>query len=196
MAVATIALSALVSVGGKNMTVMASLFILGETLLFVPPIQTTEVPIPSVTERFTGPVLQLPSRTMEDARGRYLVMQRTHNQPIPYSLLMQGWSTALGNEPLVIAFTKLDRQDPIASRTVEARQFRQEDFALSITNWTDFDPEQQSNTRFRLKSMGFTQICYHRSLVERSDRIKMELLLVDTLGEPDYSDFEAWLWNL
>ena len=50
-----------------------------------------------------------------------------------YSLLMQGWSTPIAEEPLVIAITALDSQDPISSRTVEARQFRQENFALEVT---------------------------------------------------------------
>lgn len=198
MAVGSIALSVLVSIGGRHMPLLASVLLLGDSLLFVPSIQATEIPIPQVTERFTGPVLQLPTRTMEwDARGRYLVMQRRHGQPIPYSLLMQGWSDTIGQEPFVVAFTKLDSQDPIASRTVEARQFRQEDFALSVTAWGGFKndtPQQQ--TRSRLQTMGFTQLCYHRSLVDSGDRAAMETLLTDTLGEPDYTDSEAWLWNL
>lgn len=198
MAVGTIALSALVSLGGRHMPLLAAFLLLGDSLFFVPSIQSTEIYTPTVTERFTGPVLQLPARTMEwDARGRYLVMQRTHDQPIPYSLLMQGWSNSIGQEPFVLAFTKLDSQDPIASRTVEARQFRQEDFALSVTAWGGFkNDEPQSETRARLQVLGFTQLCYHRSLVNSADRAAMEILLTETLGEPDYTDSEAWLWNL
>lgn len=198
MAVATLALTVLVSIGGKKMPLLASFLLLGDTLFFVPSIEATEITVPSVTERFTGPVLQLPTRTMTwDARGRYLVMQRQHRQPIPYSLLMQGWSPALATEPLVIAVTALDSQDPIASRTVEARQFRQEDFALSVTAWGGFQTSQpQSKTRARLLDLGFTQLCYHRSLVDSADRLAIETLLTDTLGEADYIDAEAWLWNL
>lgn len=198
MAVGTVALSVLISLGGKSFPLLACFFLLGDSVLFVPPIQSTELRPSPITERFTGPVLQRPARTMEwDARGRYLVMQRNHGQPIPYSLLMQGWSDTVSQEPLILAFTTLDSQDPIASRTVEARQFRQEDFALSVNSWGGFKEDSpQSQTRSRLQSMGFTQLCYHRSLVSSSDRIAMEILLTDTLGEPDFIDSEAWLWNL
>ena len=153
---------------------------------------------PSIIEEFSGPVLQLPLRTMEwDARGRYLVMQRTHKQPIPYSLLMQGWSTAIAKEPLVIAITALDSQDPISSRTVEARQFRQENFALEVTAWGGFPvDEPQLQTLERLKVLGFSQVCLHRDLIDSNDRSKMENLLLETLGSPTITSTEAWLWTL
>ena len=112
-----------------------------------------------------------------DARGRYLVMQRTHKQPIPYSLLMQGWSTAIAEEPLVIAITALDSQDPISSRTVEARH-GQEEFALEVTAWGGFPTDEpQLQTLERLKVLGFSQVCLHRDLINSNDRTAMENLL-------------------
>ncbi len=183
---------------GTQAPLLISFLLLGETVLFQPPLASTIIPIPSIISHFEGPVLQLPARTMEqDARGRYLVMQRSHQQPIPYSLLMQGWSTDIGTEPFVVAFTKLDSLDPIASRTVEARQFRQEEFALAVTAWNGFpESKPQVETQQRLNTLGFSQVCYHRDLVDPDDRENMESFLLETLGNPDISDSEGWLWTL
>ena len=198
MAVATIALAVTIAKGAKNMPLLACMFLCLESAWFMPAIERTTLIPPSIIEHFDGPVLQLPVRTMEwDARGRYLVMQRTHKQPIPYSLLMQGWDTSLTDEPLTIAITSLDSEDPISSRTVEARQFRQEDFALEVTAWGGFPQDKpQKQTAERLQALGFTQVCFHRDLVNSSDRESMENLLLETLGSPIVTTTEAWLWKL
>jgi len=200
MAVATIALSVWIAKAAKNMNMplLASFLLCIESAWFMPEVEHTIVETPSIVEQFDGPVLQLPTRTMEwDARGRYLVMQRAHQQPIPYSLLMQGWSLPVSEEPLVIAITAMDSQDPISSRTVEARQFRQEDFALEVTAWGGFPVDKpQNQTITRLRALGFSQVCLHRDLIDSADRTAMENLLLDTLGTPLVTDTEAWLWKL
>lgn len=198
MAVATIALAVWIAKGSKNMPILACMFLYLESAWFMPSIERTTLEPPSVIEHFDGPVLQLPVRTMEwDARGRYLVMQRTHEQPIPYSLLMQGWDASLADEPLTIAITALDSEDPISSRTVEARQFRQEHFALEVTAWGGFPEDKpQTQTAERLLQMGFTQVCFHRDLVNADDLETMDNLLLETLGSPTVTSTEAWLWTL
>ena len=198
MAVATIVLSGWIARGGKNMPLLVCFFLWGESTWFMPTVERTVLPTPEIVEYFNGPVLQLPTRTMEwDARGRYLVMQRVHKQPIPYSLLMQGWSKSIAEEPMVIGVTALDSQDPISSRTVEARQFRQERFALKVTRWSGFPTETpQQQTTMRLKAIGLQQVCLHRGLVDTADREAIETLLTDTLGMPTIRTPEAWLWTL
>ena len=198
MAVATIALTVWIAKGSRNMPLLACMFVCLESAWFMPTIERTNLEPPSIIEHFDGPVLQLPVRTMEwDARGRYLVMQRTHQQPIPYSLLMQGWNHSLTEEPLVIAIAAIDSEDPISSRTVEARQFRQENFALEVTAWGGFlEDKPQKKTGERLQQMGFSQICFHRNLVNSTDREAMENVLLETLGSPTITTTEAWLWTL
>lgn len=196
MVVAMIAMAALVSRGGKGLPVLAPLFLLGESLGFlIPTIASTEIKLPAVIEHFEGAVLQLPARTMqEDARGAYLVMQREHGQPIPYSLLMQGWSIAISEEPLVIAVTSLDSSDPIASRPVEARQFRQEDFAMAVASWHEEGRVMGAGSR--LKEKGFSQVCLHLDRLPKQDIQAIKELLEKSLGEPDIRTAEALLWNL
>lgn len=198
MSIAIISLTVWMAKGSKTMPFLGCFLLWGESVLFMPTIQNTYLPTPSIIEHFDGPVLQFPLRTMEmDARGRYLIMQRQHQQPIPYSLLMQGWSQALAEEPLSIAMTALDSRDPISSRTVEARQFRQETFALEVTAWGGFPTDKpQHQSLERLQSIGFTQVCFHRDLVDRNDLSAMEKLLIDTLGSPTITTSEAWLWTL
>ena len=180
------------------MPLLACMFLCFESAWFMPTVERTNLEPPSIIEHFDGPVLQLPVRTMEwDARGRYLVMQRTHRQPIPYSLLMQGWNVSLAEEPLVIAIAAIDSEDPISSRTVEARQFRQENFALEVTAWGGFlEDKPQIQTRERLQQLGFSQICFHRDLVNSNDREAMDNILLETLGSPTITTTEAWLWTL
>lgn len=196
MVVAMIAMAGLVAKGAERAPILASLFLLGESLWFlVPQIQSTQIEIPEVIEHFEGAILQLPTRTMkEDARGPYLVMQREHGQSIPYSLLMQGWSSVVSEEPLVIGVTSLDSSDPISSRPVEARQFRQEDFAMAVAAWQG--KEGLEGAGQRLKEHGFTQVCLHLDRLPKQDIQAIKDLLEDSLGEPDIRTAEALLWNL
>ena len=198
MAVATISLTVWIAKGARNMPILACMFLCLESAWFVPRVERTNLEPPSIIEHFDGPILQLPVRTMEwDARGRYLVMQRVHEQPIPYSLLMQGWNSDLTEEPLTIAIAALDSEDPISSRTVEARQFRQEAFALEVTAWGGFPQDKpQTETAERLQQLGFSQVCFHRNLVNSSDREAMEEVLLESLGSPIITTTEAWLWTL
>ena len=114
---------------------------------------------PAIHAYVNGPVLDLPARTLgEDARGQYLVWQRSHQQPIPYALLMQAWSPQLAAEPLVIALSALDSQDPIALRPAEARQFRQGDFAHQVGLWQGAsDPTRLVGAAHRLRELGLTR---------------------------------------
>ncbi len=197
MSVATIVLCAWISKGGQRIPLLACFLLWGESAWFMPTVERTTFTTPQIVEQFEGPTLQLPTRTMEwDARGRYLVMQRSHQQAIPYSLLMQGWSPKIAAEALVIAVTTLDSEDPISSRTVEARQFRQEDFALEVTAWGGFPVDAPiERTVARLKAMGFKHVCLHRDLLNSSDRLDIESLLMDALGAPVVQTSEAWLWT-
>ena len=196
IAIAMIALGAMIVKGARNLPVLASMLLLGESIWFVlPQREATEVKLPEVIAYFEGPVLQLPARTMEeDARGPYLVMQREHGQPIPYSLLMQGWSMAISEEPLVIGVSSLDSSDPISSRPAEARQFRQEDFAMAVAAWHDDD--QVIGAGDRLKAKGFSQVCLHLDRLPKQDIQSIKELVEKGLGEPDIRTAEALLWNL
>lgn len=195
LVVAMIGLTALIAKGGKQLPLLASCVLLGESLWFmVPQIHSTEIQMPEVIEYFDGAVLQLPARTMQDdLRGPYLVMQRYHGQKIPYSLLMQAWSVEMAEEPLVIAVTSMDSSDPISTRPVEARQFRQEDFAMAVAAWNGQGLE---GARERLKAKGFTQVCLHLNFLPRQDVADVKSLMLKELGEPDQRTAEALLWQL
>ena len=197
MAVATIALGALATVGARNVPLAAVVLIIGESVWFSgATVQHTTIKMPEVLAYFDGPVVQLPTRTMEqDARGPYLVMQKEHGHAIPYSLLMQGWSPAVSEEPFVIAFTALDSSDPIASRSVEARQFRQEDFSLAVAGW-EGDTVLGTDVRNRLRAQGFQQLCVHIDRLPGQDATQMLSYAAAVLGEPDVRTAEALLWNL
>ena len=129
---------------------------------------------PAAIDLYRGPVLELPLRTMNgDLRGRYLLWQRYHEQPIPFSLLMQGWSEKLDSEPLLTAITAIDRHDPISIRVVEAEQFRKGAFAKSVQIWQKQPRRgelQRSNER--LSVLGFQQVVLHRTALHAQDAIE------------------------
>ena len=198
MLVATLGLAVLAARGASLMPRLFGGLIFLETLWFVaPPILSTTVTPPAVVARITGPVLELPTRTLgQDARGRYLLWQRTHRQPTPYALLMQGWSPQLAAEPLVIAVAALDTRDRIWEQTVEARQFRQEAFAEAVAAWRD-DPDETVlvESRARLQSLGFVQVVLHRDLLHGDDELNITLLIEKALGEGEEVE-DALLWEL
>lgn len=198
MLVATLGLAVLAARGASQMPRLFGVLIFLETLWFVaPPVLSTTVTPPAVVARFTGPVLELPTRTLgQDARGRYLLWQRTHRHPTPYALLMQGWSPQLAAEPLVIAVAALDTRDRIWEQVVEARQFRQEAFAESVAAWREApDEDRLSDSRARLVALGFGQVVLHRDLLHEDDELNIALLVQGVLGEGEEVD-DALLWEL
>ena len=185
--VATLGLAVLAARGARHMPLAATVFIFIETVWFLaPPPTTTSVPPHAAIEHITGPVLDLPPRTLQhDARGRYLVWQRTHGQPTPYALLMQAWSPAIAQEPLFIAVAAEDSQFQLAGRTSEARQFRQEDFALAVLEWRENpDEDALAGAADRLTDLGFSQVLLHREMLSDYSDSSLMRLLTDHLGEP------------
>ena len=153
---------------------------------------------PSVIDLYDGPVLELPSSTMKgDLRGKYLLWQREHRQATAYSLLMQGWSPALDDEPLFVAVTSVDRRDPISVRTVEAAQFRKGDFAQAVQDWQRA-PQWASlrNADSRLKNMGFTKVILFRSAMHEQDALEAQRIIEAALGIPFVEDEGVVVWSL
>ncbi len=198
MLVATLGAAVLAARGALLMPRLFAGFVFLETLWFVaPPVFTTDTTPPEVVARITGPVLELPTRTLgQDARGRYLLWQRTHRQPTPYALLMQGWSPQLAAEPLVIAVAAQDTQDRIWEQAVEAKQFRQEAFAEAVAAWrAEPDLALLSSSRQRLTALGFSQIILHLSMLQEDDARNIRVLTTEVLGEPEEVG-DALLWEL
>jgi hypothetical protein len=199
MLLATLGLAVLAARGGRRLSPLFALMILLESAWFgVPERPSTDVGAPSIHQNLTGPVLDLPARTLgEDARGRYLVWQRSHGQPIPYALLMQAWSPQLAAEPLVIALAALDSRDPIALRSAEARQFRQGDFAREVGAWqAEPQPDRLTGTADRLRAMGLEQVILHRQLMDPEAADRAGDLIRSQLGPPRIETEEALLWDL
>lgn len=197
MLVASLGVAVLAARGAQLMPRLFAGFVFLETLWFVaPPVLATTTTPPEVTARITGPVLDLPTRTLgQDARGRYLLWQRTHRQPTPYALLMQGWSPQLAAEPLVIAVAALDTRDRIWEQAVEAKQFRQEAFAESVAAWrAEPDPDLLADTPARLVRLGFTQVVLHLSMLEDDDARNIRSLVEEILGEGEAVG-DALLWE-
>ncbi|MAA78255.1 MAG: hypothetical protein CL916_03270 [Deltaproteobacteria bacterium] len=153
---------------------------------------------PSIIDLYDGPVLELPSRTMKgDLRGKYLLWQREHQHATAYSLLMQGWSPALDNEPLFIAVTSVDRHDPISVRTVEASQFRKGEFAQSVQDWQRA-PEWSTlyKSGFRLRKMGFSKVVLFRAAMHEQDALEAQRIIEAALGVPFIEEEGVVVWNL
>ena len=188
------------------------LLLVGETQYFFPNITNFTLVLPSILSEIHGPLLDLPTRTMlihttdmsnaipQDARGRHLVMQRWHHQPIPYSLLMQGWSTEIAENALVIATTALDSKDPISKRPIESQQFRQAQFSLAVADWLtikDSDKrEKLVQATQELQSIGIQHVCLHLDLLEQADIADIVGLLEQYLGNPTLRTESEILWNL
>jgi hypothetical protein len=198
--VATLGLSVLAARGGRVLSPLFALMIVLESAWFaVPERPSTSVQAPEIHQHVSGPVLDLPARTLGgDARGRYLVWQRSHRQPTPYALLMQAWSPELAAEPIVVAVSALDSRDPIALRPAEARQFRQGDFAQEVGRWRAEQPEigLLAGSQERLRALGLAQVILHLNLMEKGDAEKARYLLRAELGAPAVETPEALLWEL
>ena len=198
MLVATLGFAVMAARGARTLPRLGALLIFLETLWFVAPeVVSVDVTPPEVVSRVTGPVLDLPTRTLgQDARGQYLLWQRTHRQPTPYALLMQGWSHTIAAEPLVIAVSSLDTRDRIWEQAAEARQFRQETFAEAVAQWREAPSAVLiSESRDRLRRLGFTQVILHRDLLHEVDVEDIEALVVGALGDGEVVG-DALLWEL
>ncbi len=146
-----------------------------------------------------GAVLDLPPRMLDrDARGRYLVWQRLHGRPVPYSLLMTGLSEPLANEPLVAAVAALDGLDPIARQPDQAAQFRRRDLALLAHAFQEgaAGEAELAGAPGRLAALGIGAVVLHGSLMEPDDAERALALLVEQLGEPWACEGDSCSWEL
>jgi hypothetical protein len=146
-----------------------------------------------------GAVLDLPPRMMDDdARGHYLVWQRHHGRPIPYSLLMTGISEPLATEPLVAAVAALDRKDPIARQPDQAAQFRRRDLALLAHAFQagERGDADLAGAGLRLVDLGFDAVVLHGELMEGEDAVAALALIRSQLGAPVASVGASYAWAL
>lgn len=198
--VASLGLAVLAARGARGLPWLSAFLIWGELTWFVVPNRpTTDLTPPAIVAEVDGPVLDLPPRTVgSDARGHYLVWQRVHRQPIAYTLLMQSIGPSVAAEPLLHAVSGLDSLDPIAEKLAEAQQFRQGDFARAAARWRHDRGERSDleDAAARLRALGFELVILHLSLLEVDDRLPIDSLLRDVLGEPTLVTDEALLWRL
>ena len=200
MLLSTLGLAVLAARGARPMPVLAAVLIVAESVWFsAGEHPTTHVTPPAVVHSLSGPVLDLPARTMsEDARGRYLVWQRTHGFAVPYALSMRAWSDALASEPLVAAVASMDKSDPIPLRVVDAERFRQAAFAATVAQWRDggMDEQSMAGARSRLVGLGFSHVVLHQDLLTVWDARLIAEMLGNVLGEPDAEMDDALRWDL
>ena len=157
----------------------------------------TRIVVPAVVAQIDRPV---DSRRgpADDTRGRFLVAQRTHQQPTPYALLMKGWSDEVGAEPLVLAVAALDRRNRAPERVAEAGQFRKEAFAKAVRyrRQVGVDDTLLRDAPARLRGLGLGLVVLHRDLLDEDDVGPITELLTAHLGEPACADADALLWRL
>jgi hypothetical protein len=203
--VATLALAVLAARGARRLPAWAGLFLAVEALWFLVPARpAVDLTPPAVHAQVTGPVLDLPPRTLGelDLRGRYLVWQRDHGQAIPYALLMQPLGPSAQAEPLLVAVAALDTRDPMPDRLAEAAQFRSGDFARAVrrTRARGVTEDATEGAADRLRALGLSQVVLHRSVLDEDDDRAIVALLSAALGEPaaEVTDEgeEALLWQL
>jgi hypothetical protein len=203
--VATLGLAVLAARGARRLPGWAGLFLAVEALWFVVPARpAVDLTPPAVHAAVTGPVLDLPPRTLgtTDLRGRYLVWQRDHGQAIPYALLMQPLGPTAQAEPLIVAVAALDTRDPLPDRLAEAAQFRSADFAraVRVVRARGVDADATTGAADRLRAMGLEQVVLHRDQLDTDDDRAIVALLTTALGEPAHEETgegeEALLWQL
>lgn len=193
-------LAVLAARGARGFSWLAAFLLWAEVTWFaVPARPLTDIAPPTVVASIDGPVLDLPPRTIGlDARGRYLVWQRVHRQPVAYTLLMQSLGPTIAAEPLVQAVAGLDSRDPIAEKIVEAEQFRQRELAVAAAAWRNDrgDAEAVRGAADRLRAMGYELVVLHGPLLDPDDAVAIYDLLRAELGPPDEEIDEALLWRL
>ncbi len=144
-----------------------------------------------------GAVLDLPPRMMDrDARGRYLVWQRYHGRPVPYSLLMTGISEPLATEPLVAAVAALDSLDPIARQPDQAAQFRRRDLALRVHAFQEGTAGEAELVGLRARLLGWDidAVVLHGELMEPADAQRAAALITSLLGQPVATEGSSLAW--
>jgi len=144
-----------------------------------------------------GAVLDLPPRMLDlDARGRYLVWQRYHGRPVPYSLLMTGISEPLATEPLVAAVAALDSLDPIARQPDQAAQFRRRDLALLAHAFQEgtAGAADLAGLRDRLLPLGIDAVVLHGELMVPADAQRAAALITGLLGQPVATEGSSLAW--
>lgn len=195
MMVCVAAMVPLIARGTAKSPMIFVVLLLGEVVWFSAPQSTiTLVQPPSIVDRYEGPVLELPARTMNaDARGKYLLWQKYHQHEIPYSLLMTAWSSVVAKEPLAQWVSAKDSRDLIAERVVEAEQFRQGDFANAISNVQETELE---GAKDRLKAHDFWGVVLHVNLLDKEDTVIIQRKLEEIFGLPTLESDEAILWAL
>lgn len=199
--VSTVALGVLAVRGSAGLPggLVAGLILVETAWFGVPERPTTAIPTPAVVAEVDAPVLDLPPRTLEsDTRGRYLVWQRTHGQPVPYALLMTGWNAALLEEPLFVGVAVLDRKNRSAERVSEAAQFRQQAFAEQVQRLRQvgIDRPSLSGAGDRLRSHGYGLVVLHTDLLHEDDVDEVVALVEEGLGRPGTPVDAALLWRL
>ncbi|MEC8381299.1 MAG: hypothetical protein VXZ96_13300 [Myxococcota bacterium] len=178
----------------QNGLLFAGLLVAEVVWFSSPMCSLTEIRTPSIIDEYKGAILELPARTMgDDARGQYLLWQRVHEQPIPYSLLMTGWSSIVTHEPLVHWVSAQDSRDPIGERVVEAEQFRQGEFAAAVS---DVKVQALEGAKDRLLEKGLWGVVLHLNLLEPANATVIQRMLEAQLGSPHFENDEAVLWKL
>lgn len=196
--VATLLISMLAASGGRRLVGMWIVLLLFQGLYMNDVVRySVNIQPPNIISLYEGAVLELPARTMDmDLRGRYLLWQRTHRQPTAFSLLMQGWSPKLDNEPLLIAVTAADRKDPISVRTAEAEQFRKGEFAVAVQEWRkEQDWSRLARSKNRLVEMGFRQVVLFPEALAKQDALEIQRILEAALGRPFIEQEDVLLWK-
>ncbi len=144
-----------------------------------------------------GALLQLPPRLLSQAcRGHYLVWQRAHGRPLPYSLLMRGMSPALSQEPLVQGVAALDRRDDIATAAGGAEQ-------LGLTQYADEVASLRAANRVAvgardraLQGLGIQSVVLHEAFLHIDDLQAVRNLLNQALGPPAFRTGSDLAWIL
>lgn len=199
--VSTVAVGVLAVRGGRGLPgwLVAGAVLLETAWFAVPYRPATAIPTPAVVAQVDAPVLDLPPRTLEaDTRGRYLVWQRHHGQPVPYALLMTGWTRSLLDEPLFVGVAVLDRRNRSAERVSEAAQFRQQAFAAQVQRLRQVGLDQPAivGAAERLRSQGYGLVVLHTDLLHEDDVDAVVALVESGLGGPGTAVDDALMWRL
>lgn len=198
MLVASLGLALLAARGARGAPVVAAALVFLETVWFGAP-EDASVPRAPVAD-VAGPVLDLPPRTLggQDARGLYLLWQRTHRQPIAYSLSMSAWGGTIAEEPLFIAMAAVDNRDRIAESPVDAAQFRQGTFAGRVAAYRrdDIPSDDLVGAGDRVRALGFTTVLLHTFLYDETDRARAIEIATAALGPVNEASAEFLRWDL
>lgn len=202
LALATLALAVLASFGARGAAWPASLLVVVDTAWFaVPQRPVTPVTPPSgYLEAVRGPVVDLPPRTLGplDLRGLYLVWQREHGHPVPYSLSMTAWGEAVSANALAVAVAAADSRDSLHAQAQAAQVFRQGPFAERVASARGIPTDRHTLLEGAVswRRQGFRQVVLHTWALEPADAAAALELLAGVLG-PAASRGPGWVsWDL